>query len=207
MAAEVTEGQGVAGQSLEEGALRQMFTDARTHYDWHEEPLPEALLRRLYDLLKFGPTSANASPARFIFCSSAEARARLADCVSEGNRPKVLQAPVTVIIGMDMAFHDHLPKLFPHDDAKSWFEGNPELIQSTAMRNSTLQGAWLIMAARALGLDTGPMSGFDKAKVDAAFWSGTKTETNFICSLGHGTGKKLFPRLPRFTFEETCRIA
>ena len=194
-------------EALNNQALDQIFRDARTHYDWAGEPVGEETLRTLYDLLKFGPTSANCSPARFIFCSSEAARKKLADCVSEGNHDKVLQAPVTVIIGMDMEFAEHLPRLFPHDDAKSWFEDNARLTRETAFRNSSLQGAWLIMAARSLGLDTGPMSGFDKDRLDAAFWSGTKVETNFICSLGRGTGKKLFPRLPRFDFDEICKIA
>jgi 3-hydroxypropanoate dehydrogenase len=193
--------------ALDGDALDQLFLTARTHYDWEPEPLDEVLLRRLYDLLKMGPTSANCSPARFVFCATEDARRKLADGVSEGNRPKVLQAPVTVVIGMDLAFADHLPRLFPHADAKSWFEGDAALTRDTAFRNSSLQGAWLIMAARALGLDTGPMSGFDKAKVDAAFWAGTAVETNFICSLGHSTGEKLFPRLPRFAFDEICTIA
>ncbi|MCG2840112.1 malonic semialdehyde reductase [Sandaracinobacter sp. RS1-74] len=188
-------------------ALDQLFEKARTHYDWEPAPLDEALLRRLYDLTKMGPTSANASPARFIFCTSAEARDKLASLASDANAPKIRSAPVTVIIGMDLAFHDKLPQLFPHTDAKSWFEGNDALIRETAFRNSSLQGAWLIMAARALGLDTGPMSGFDKAGVDRAFWEGTQVETNFICSIGHGTGQKLFPRLPRLAFEDACRIA
>jgi 3-hydroxypropanoate dehydrogenase len=191
---------------LTEPALEQLFTEARTHYDWHSEPLPETLLRQLYELLKFGPTSANGSPGRFLFCTSAESRERLAACVSAQNADKVRQAPVTVIIGMDLAWLDRLPELFPHADARSWFAGNPELIKATAFRNSSLQGAWLIMAARALGLDTGPMSGFDSAAVDAAFWAGTTVETNFICSIGHGTGQKLFERLPRLAFEDACRI-
>jgi 3-hydroxypropanoate dehydrogenase len=191
---------------LTEPALEQLFTEARTHYDWHSEPLPETLLRQLYELLKFGPTSANGSPGRFLFCASAESRERLAACVSAQNADKVRQAPVTVIIGMDLAWLDRLPELFPHADARSWFAGNPELIKATAFRNSSLQGAWLIMAARALGLDTGPMSGFDSAAVDAAFWAGTTVETNFICSIGHGTGQKLFERLPRLAFEDACRI-
>jgi len=194
------------GPPLDAAALGQLFLDARTHYDWNSTAIGDEVLHSLYDLLRMGPTSANASPARFIFCSSPEARARLAECVSAGNHPKVLQAPVTVIIGMDLDFADHLPRLFPHDDAQSWFQGNPALIRETAFRNSSLQGAWLIMAARALGLDTGPMSGFDKGKVDAAFWAGTRVETNFICSLGIGTGNKIFPRLPRFDFDEICRI-
>jgi len=196
----------MGGKPIGSAELRQLFEDARTHYDWTDEPVSNAVLRDLYDLLKMGPTSANASPARFIFCASPESRARLADCVSAGNHSKVLQAPVTVIIGMDLDFAGHLPRLFPHDDAKSWFEGNPALIRETAFRNSSLQGAWLIMAARSVGLDTGPMSGFDKVRVDAEFWAGTNVETNFICSLGHGSGKKIFPRLPRFDFDEICQI-
>ncbi len=192
--------------ALSDPVLAQLFTEARTHYDWHPEPLPEALLRQLYDLLKMGPTSANGSPGRFLFCTSPESRAKLAACASAQNAPKVLQAPVTVIVGMDMAWHDRLPQLFPHTDARSWFADNPGLIRATAFRNSSLQGAWLIMAARALGLDTGPMSGFDSAAVDAAFWQGTTIETNFICSIGRGTGQKLFDRLPRLAFEDACRI-
>lgn len=197
----------MAGTSLPPAALDQLFRKARTHYDWDSTPLREDTLRALYDLMKMGPTSANASPARFLFCRSKDARERLAACVSEGNSAKVLQAPVTAIIGMDLDFAEHLPRLFPHEDARSWFEGNASLIRETAFRNASLQGAWLIMAARALGLDTGPMSGFDKAKVDAAFWAGTAIETNFICALGIGTGRKLFPRLPRFDFDEICQIA
>lgn len=193
-------------QPLPDRDLDQLFLEARTQYDWHADPLPEDLLRRLYDIVKMGPTSANCSPARFRFCASPAARRRLADCVSEGNRAKVLSAPVTVVIGMDLAFADRLPDLFPHADARSWFEGKPDLIRETAMRNSSLQGAYLILAARALGLDAGPMSGFDKARVDEAFWAGTAIETNFICSIGHGTGKGVFPRLPRLDFETACRI-
>lgn len=188
-------------------ALDQLFDKARTQYDWKHGPLDETLLHRLYDLAKMGPTSANASPARFLFCVSDAAREKLAALSSEGNAPKIRMAPVTVIIGMDLDFAQRLPELFPHADAKSWFEGNDALTRDTAFRNSSLQGAWFIMAARALGLDTGPMSGFDKAGVDREFWAGTKVETNFICSIGHGTGEKLFPRLPRLSFDEACRIA
>jgi nitroreductase len=192
---------------LDDPSLDLLFREARTHYDWADTPVPPETLRALYDLLKLGPTSANCSPARFVFCASPESRARLAACVSAGNHDKVLQAPVTAIVGMDLDFAEHLPRLFPHDDAKSWFAGNPDHIRETAFRNSSLQGAWFIMAARALGLDTGPMSGFDKAKVDAAFWAGTRVETNFICALGTGTGRKIFPRLPRFDFDEICKVA
>lgn len=194
-------------QPLAESALEQLFTEARTQYDWDVQPLPETLIRQLYELLKFGPTAANSSPARFIFCTSEEARAKLADCATGNNPDKIRQAPLTVIVGMDLAFHHRLPDLFPHTDARSWFEGKEALIRESAFRNSSLQGSWLIMAARALGLDTGPMSGFDKARVDAEFWAGTAVETNFICSIGRGTGKAVFPRLPRLSFEDACRIA
>jgi nitroreductase len=192
--------------SLSDSALDLLFRGARTQNVWQEEPLPEGTLNRLYDLVKMGPTSANCSPARFVFCKSLEARDKLADCASAGNRDKIRQAPVTVIIGHDLAFADRLPELFPHTDAKSWFDGNPPLIRETAFRNASLQGAYLILAARALGLDCGPMSGFEKAKVDEAFWSGTSVETNFLCALGHGTGEKVFPRSPRLPFDEACRV-
>jgi 3-hydroxypropanoate dehydrogenase len=163
----------------------------------------------LYDLLKWGPTSANSSPARFVFVRSEEAKARLLPCMAPGNQAKVAQAPVTVIVGMDMdmLFFDKLPQLFPHTDARAWFVGNAPMIEATAFRNSSLQGAYLIMAARALGLDCGPMSGFDSAKVDAAFWAGTAVRCNFICTLGHGDASKLMPRSPRLAFAEACTLA
>lgn len=196
----------MSGTSLEVAALAQLFTDARTYYSWDDSPVSAKDLRALYDLTKMGPTSANGSPARFIFCQSPEAREKLAGCVSAANQAKVRAAPVTVIIGFDPQFYDKLPQLFPYADARSWFSGNEAVARETAFRNSSLQGAWLIMAARALGWDTGPMSGFDKAAVDAAFWAGTKIETNFICSLGKGTAEGLFPRLPRLSFEEAASI-
>ena len=184
-----------------------LFRQARTYYSWANTPVPRVQMQAIYDLARMGPTSANCSPARFMWCESEEARTLLADCVSASNRPKVLSAPVTVIIGMDLAFYEKLPELFPHDlSARSWFEGSATVARDTAFRNSSLQGAYLIMAARALGLDTGPISGFDKAKVDAAFFAGTTVETNFICSIGHGTTEKLFPRSPRLSFEEACEI-
>lgn len=192
--------------SISKTALDQLFCDARTHYDWNGDPLPDGTAEHLYDLVKMGPTSANCFPARFIFCQSEDSRARLAAHATEGNRGKVLQAPLTVIIGMDLAFADHLPELFPHTDAASWFRGNESLTRATAFRNASLQGAYLIMAARALGLDTGPMSGFDKPGVDREFWSGTAVETNFLCSIGHGTGEKLFARLPRPDFADACQL-
>lgn len=192
--------------ALDSAALAQLFTEARTYYSWADSPVTDDDIAAIYDLLKLAPTAANSEPARFLFCRSDAARAKLAELVSPANRAKVLQAPVTVIIGMDMDFPEHLPQLFPHADAKSWFAGNEPMTRDTAFRNSALQGAYLIMAARALGWDTGPMSGFDKAAVDAAFWAGTRVETNFICSIGKGTSDALFPRLPRLAFAEAAHI-
>jgi 3-hydroxypropanoate dehydrogenase len=157
--------------------------------------------------MKWGPTSANTSPARIIFVKTPEAKARLLECMNPGNVEKTRSAPVTAIVGMDMAFYEQLPRLLPHADAKSWFEGKPALIEGTAFRNSSLQGGYLIIAARALGLDCGPMSGFDAARLDAAFWAGTTVKTNFVCNLGHGDPAKVFPRSPRLAFDEACRIA
>lgn len=193
--------------TLSDSALDQLFLTARTHNAWQDKPVDDALLHRLIDLAKFGPTSANSSPARFVFVKSPEAKARLKPALSEGNLAKTLAAPVTVIVGMDMAFHDHLPRLFPHADARSWFAGNDALIQATAFRNSSLQGAYLIMAARALGLDAGPMSGFDNAAVDAAFFAGTTVKSNFLVNLGYGDPAGLHPRGPRFDFDDIARIA
>ena len=184
----------------------QLFDHARTHNGFSAEPVPEATLRQLYDMLKWGPTSANCSPARFIFVSTPEGKAKLLDGMSPGNVEKTRSAPVTVIVGMDIAFYEQLPKLFPHADAKAWFVGNQPMIDATAFRNCSLQGAYLIVAARALGLDCGPMSGFNAAKVDADFWAGTTVKTNFICNLGHGDASKLMPRSPRLTFDEACRV-
>ena len=184
----------------------QLFTQARTANGWLDRPVPEDTLRQLHELLKWGPTSANCNPARFVFVRSPEAKARLGACVSPGNLAKVMAAPVTAIVGMDMAFHEQLPKLFPHTDARAWFVGKPALIEATAMRNSSLQGAYLILAARSLGLDCGPMSGFDAAQVDEAFFAGTTVKSNFLCCLGHGDPAKVLPRSPRFSFEEQCRV-
>ena len=197
----------MAEHILSDRDLDTLFRLARTYYSWDEIPVTRVQMQAIYDLARMGPTSANCQPARFVWCESPDAKQKLAACVSDGNRPKVLAAPVTVIVGMDMAFYERLPEQFPHDQtARSWFEGKPDVIRDTAFRNSTLQGAYLMLAARALGLDCGPMSGFDKAKVDAAFFAGTHVETNFICSIGHGTEEKLFPRLPRLSFEEACDI-
>ena len=184
----------------------QLFLNARTHNGFAAEPIPAAKLRELYDLMKWGPTSANTSPARFVFVTTPEAKARLLPAMSAGNHDKTKMAPVTVIIGMDMEFYEKLPHLFPHADAKPWFAGNQAMIDATAFRNSSIQGGYFILAARAIGLDCGPMSGFDAAKVDAAFFAGTSVKTNFIVNLGHGDPSKLFGRSPRLTFEEACKI-
>ena len=185
----------------------QLFTEARTQNGYLDRPVSDDTLRALYELVKFGPTAANGCPARFQFVRSAEGKARLLGCVSPGNVAKIEQAPVTVIVGMDLAFHEQLPRLFPHADARAWFAGKDALIQESALRNSSLQGGYLIIAARALGLDCGPMSGFDAARLDAAFWTGTPVKTNFICTLGHGDASKLFPRNPRLGFDEACTLA
>jgi len=185
----------------------QLFDNARTHNGFVPEVIPEATLRRLYDLVKWGPTSANSSPARFILVTSPQAKDKLLTAMSPGNFEKTKQAPVSVIVGTDMAFYEKLPQLFPHADAKSWFVGNQPMIDATAFRNASIQGGYLILAARALGLDCGPMSGFDAAKVDAGFWAGTTVKTNFIVNLGHGDPSKLFGRSPRLSFEEACAIA
>ena len=192
--------------TLTPDALAQLFTEARTQNGYLPSPVDDDSLRQLYALLKFGPTAANSCPARFQFVRSPEAKARLLGCVSAGNLAKVTQAPVTVIVGMDLEFHDKLPQLFPHVDARAWFAGKPAAIQETAMRNSSLQGGYMILAARALGLDCGPMSGFDAAKMDAAFWAGTAVKTNFICTLGHGDPAKVLARSPRLGFDEACQL-
>jgi 3-hydroxypropanoate dehydrogenase len=191
---------------LPEPCLDQLFRDARTHNVWRDKDVPDALLRQIVDLLKLGPTSANCSPARFVFVKSPAAKEKLKPHLSEGNREKTMKAPVCTIIGYDLDFYEHLPKLFPHTDAKSWFKGNSAKIAETAFRNGTLQGAYLIMAARALGLDCGPMSGFDNQGVDRAFFAGTNIKSNFLCNLAHGDGSTLFPRSPRFDFDEMARI-
>ena len=185
----------------------QLFDNARTQNGFTPEPVPEATLRQLYDMMKWGPTSANSSPMRVVFVTSPQAKELLLTGMAPGNVEKTRSAPVTAIIGMDMAFYEQLPKLFPAADARSWFVGNERMIKDGAFRNSSLQGAYLMIAARALGLDCGPMSGFDGEKVDAAFWAGTQVKTNFICNIGHGDPTKLFPRSPRLSFDEACRIA
>jgi 3-hydroxypropanoate dehydrogenase len=184
----------------------QLFTEARTQAGYLPDPVDDSTLRALYDLMKWGPTSANCTPARIAFVRSADAKARLVECMDAGNVRKVQEAPVTAIIGMDMAFHEQLPRLFPHTDARAWFAGKPQKIEETALRNSSLQGGYFILAARALGLDCGPMSGFDAARMDAAFWTGTTVRSNFVCTLGRGDPSRLHPRNPRLAFEEACRL-
>lgn len=192
---------------LSDHDLDILFRHARSQNGWSDKPVSDVQLQALYDLLRWGPTSANCSPARFIFVRSDKAKADLAACVSDGNAPKVKAAPVTVIIGYDMKFYDKIPQLFPHmPSAREWFSGNASLAETTAFRNGTLQGAYLMIAARALGLDCGPMSGFDNAKVDAAFFDGTVIKSNFICGLGSGDPDKLFPRSPRLGFDEACKV-
>jgi nitroreductase len=193
-------------KALDDAALKLLFREARSYNRWSGEPVPDQILHQLYDLLKFGPTSANTTPARFVFIKSAEAKTKLVACLSPGNVVKVEQAPVTVIIAMDEKFYEKLPTLFPQKPEAANLFKDATLAQVTMMRNSSLQGAYLILAARALGLDCGPMSGFDNAKVDASFFAGTPLKSNFLCALGTGTAEFLFPRNPRLPFEEACKI-
>ncbi len=191
---------------LDDAGLDLIFRNARSYNGYTDEPVTTAELHAIWDLVKMGPTSANMSPARIVWVTSAEAKEKLAALASETNAAKIRQAPVTAIIGMDYNFVDTLPRLFPHVDARPWFAGNQPLIETSAFRNATLQGAYLIVAARALGLDTGPMSGFDNAAVDAAFFAGTQVKSNFITTLGHGDPATIFERLPRLDFDETNTI-
>jgi 3-hydroxypropanoate dehydrogenase len=192
---------------MDSQTLKTLFTDARTHNGWLQKDVSDELLMQIYDAAKFGPTSANCSPLRVVFIKSAAAKEKLKPCLAEGNVEKTMTAPVTAIFADDYAFYDHLPKLFPHADAKSWFAGNQPLIDMTAFRNGTLQAAYFILAARCFGLDTGAMSGFDNAKVDELFFKGTAIKSNFLCNLGYGDASKLFPRSPRFDFNDICEIA
>lgn len=193
-------------EKLPDASLDQLFRDARTHNAWQDRDVPDSLLHEIVDLLKLGPTSANCSPARFLFVKSRAAKEKLKPHLSDGNREKTMKAPVCAIIGYDLDFYDHLPYLFPHTNAKSWFEGKPKKIEETAFRNGTLQGAYLIMAARALGLDCGPMSGFDNEAVDKEFFADTNVKSNFLCNLGFGDGADLKPRAPRFRFDQIALI-
>jgi len=191
---------------LDNAALATLFTAARSHSFWFDRPVSDELLQQVYDLAKWGPTSANCSPARIVFVKSPEEKEKLLACMDQGNVEKTKTAPVVAIIGMDMEFYEKLPHLFPHTDAKAWFAGNQPLIDTTAFRNATLQGAYLMLAARALGLDCGPMSGFNTEKVNATFFSGSSVKANFVVCLGYGDATKLFSRSPRLTFDEACRI-
>jgi len=192
---------------LSDEGLNLIFRDARTHMHWLDKPVDDALLRQVYDLAKMGPTSANMCPMRIVFVKSKEAKEKLKPLLDAGNVDKTMKAPVTAIIGMDIRFYEQLPKLYPHADAKSWFKDLPaNVLEYIALRNSSLQGAYFMLAARSLGLDCGPMSGFDNAKVDEAFFGGTTVKSNFLCNVGHGDASKLHPRSPRLTFEEACQL-
>jgi 3-hydroxypropanoate dehydrogenase len=193
-------------QPLGDAALDQLFRTARTYNGYLDTPVSNEQLEAVWELMKFGPTSANCLPARIIWCVSQESKEKLAPLTMPANGEKILKAPVTAIIGMDMEFYELLPELFPHTDARSWFVGNDAMIESTAFRNSSLQGAYFIMAARALGLDTGPMSGFNNAAVDEAFFAGTKVKSNFISTIGYGDPASIFERSPRPGFDRFNKI-
>lgn len=196
----------MATQTLNESGKDLLFREARTYSTWQDKAVEDSVLQELYNLMKFAPTSANCSPARFVFLKSDEAKERLRPYLAEGNVDKTMSAPVVTIIAKDMKFYEHLPKLFPHTDAKSWFVGKPDYIEETAYRNGSLQGAYFIMAARSVGLDCGPMSGFDSDGVNKEFFSGTDYISNFLCNLGYGIKEDLHPRSPRFAFDEVCEI-
>lgn len=191
---------------VDDKALDQIFREARTHSKWLDKPVPEALLHQAWDLVRMGPTSANCLPARLVFVRSDEAKARLKPALAPGNVDKTMTAPVTAIVGFDLEFYDKLPKTFPQVDARAWFVGNDEAIRGTAFRNSSMQGGYLILALRALGLDCGPMSGFDNAAVDQAFFAGTAVKSNFLLNIGYGDKTALYPRNPRLDFDEACRV-
>jgi 3-hydroxypropanoate dehydrogenase len=191
---------------IDGAALDQLFLDARTHNGWQDRPVPDELLKEAVDIAKMGPTSANSSPLRIVFVRSQSAKERLRGALMPGNVEKTMAAPVTAILGYDLKFYEHLPKLFPHADARAWFAGNAPFATDTAYKNGTLQAGYFILALRALGLDTGPMTGFDPAKVDAEFFAGQTTKSNILVNIGYGDPAKLFPRSPRFSFEEIARI-
>ncbi|NFV79498.1 malonic semialdehyde reductase [Magnetospirillum aberrantis] len=191
---------------LADSALDTLFLTARTHNRFLDRAVPEALLRQAWDLARMGPTAVNCQPMRVVFVQGSEAKERLKPALAAGNLDKTMAAPVTAIVALDMEFHEKLPTLFPHADARSWYVGNDALIAETAMRNATLQGAYLILALRSLGLDCGPMSGFDPAAVDAAFFAGTPVKSNFLINIGYGDAAALYPRGPRLDFDDACRI-
>ncbi|GLK81548.1 putative NADH dehydrogenase/NAD(P)H nitroreductase [Methylopila turkensis] len=191
---------------LDDDALDTLFRTARTHNSFRAEPVSEVTLRALFELLKMGPTSANGLPGRFVFVTSEEGKAKLLPTLSASNRDKTAAAPVTAIVAYDLRWIDHLPRFFPHANAKAWYEGDDAAIESAALLNGSLMGAYLMLAARALGLDIGAMAGFDRKAVDEAFFAGTTWRSNFLVNIGYGDGEKLFERLPRPEFDEFCRI-
>jgi 3-hydroxypropanoate dehydrogenase len=193
-------------EPLESAALDQLFDKARTNNKWQPRDVPDALLRQVIDHMKWAPTSANCFPARFVFVKSPEAKARLKPHLSSGNVEKTMAAPATAIIGYDLQFYEYLPRLYPPADAKSWFAGKKQHADTTAFRNGSLQGGYFIIAARALGLDCGPMSGFNNEGVDAEFFAGTEIKSNFLCNLGYGDSAGIYPRSPRFSFDEMASI-
>jgi len=194
------------GHSLDGAMLDQLFDKARTNNKWQQRDVPDDLLRSVVEHTKWGPTSANCSPARFVFVKSKEAKARLKPHLNAGNVEKTMAAPATAIIAFDRSFYEYLPRLFPPADARSWFAGKKELADTTAFRNGSMQGGYFILAARALGLDCGPMSGFNNTGVDAEFFAGTEIKSNFLCNLGYGDPAGVYPRSPRFSFDEMARI-
>lgn len=191
---------------LDDAALDRVFRTARTYSRWLDREVPDSLLREIYDLAKMGPTAANTNPMRVIFVKSRSAKEKMRPFLDKGNVDKTMAAPVTALFACDRRFYNHLPRLFPHTDAKSWYEGNDSLITKTMWRNATLQAAYFMIAARAMGLDCGPMSGFDNAKMKEAFFPELDGDVNFICNLGYGDASALHPRLPRFEFDEVCKI-
>lgn len=193
-------------QAVDQSAINKIFLNARTHSFWQDKEISDELLKEIYDLAKMGPTSANCSPLRVIFIKSALEKEKLKPCLAEGNVEKTMSAPVVAILGYDMEFYEKLSFLFPHADAKSWFTGSQQLIETTAFRNGTLQAAYFILAARSLGIDCGPMSGFDNKSVDQLFFSQTSFKSNFLCNLGYGVSEKLFPRSPRLDFTQACKV-
>lgn len=194
-------------EAISRAACATLFTDARTHNGWLDKAVTDDQLHEIYDLMKMGPTSANCSPARIVFVRTPEGKEKLRPTLSSGNVEKTMNAPVTAIVAWDSAFYDRLPELFPHGDARSWFTSSPQLAEETAFRNSTLQAAYLIFACRALGLDTGPMSGFDREKVDAAFFADGRWKSNLLINIGYGDSSKLYDRLPRLPFDDACQLA
>lgn len=196
----------MSDKMINDQAMDLIFRAARTRNSWEDRKISRPMMQAVYDLMKWGATSANCSPARFVFVASDEAKAKLKPLLSGNNAEKTMKAPCCVIIAHDMEFYEKLPTLFPHTDARSWFAGNDALIETTAFRNGTLQGAYFMIAARGLGLDCGPMSGFDNAGVDREFLGGTKWKSNFLCNIGYGSDENLFPRSPRLDFNDACRI-